>query len=120
MHLLAVVAFNALILYLIKAFLPGVQATDTWQFYFAGGVILGILNSFIKPVLKLLGFPFLIMTFGGFILVINAIILALFEKILALLHIANASFSFGGFANFIIAVVIFTLFNTIFGVFIKK
>ena len=120
MHILFVVAFNALILWIIKEFLPGVSASDTWQFYFAGGVVLGVLNGFVRPVLKVLGFPFLIITLGGFILVINAIILALFEKILALLHIANASFSFGTFGNFVIAVVIFTLFNTISGVFFKK
>lgn len=123
MHLLFVVAFNALILWIIKEFLPGVSASDTWQFYFAGGVVLGLLNGFVRPILKLFGFPFLIITFGGFILVINAIILALFEKILSLLHIAgtmNPPFEFGGIGNFAIAVVIFTLFNTISGVFFKK
>lgn len=51
---------------------------------------------------------------------INGIILALLEKIILALNIAGVAFSTGGFVNFAIAVVIFTVFNTIYGVFFKK
>ena len=40
-------------------------------------VILGLLTSFVKPVLKLLSFPFIIVTLGLFLLVINAALLLL-------------------------------------------
>ena len=39
------------------------------------GLLLGFLNAFVKPVLMLLSFPFLIVTLGLFTLVINALML---------------------------------------------
>jgi putative membrane protein len=40
-------------------------------------VILGLVTSFVKPVLKVLSFPFIILTLGLFLLVINAALLRL-------------------------------------------
>ncbi|MCY7394908.1 MAG: phage holin family protein [Nocardioides sp.] len=40
-------------------------------------VILGVVTSFVKPVLKFLSFPFIILTLGLFLLVINAAVLKL-------------------------------------------
>ncbi len=82
--------------------------------------MLGLLNAFVRPILKVLGFPFVVLTFGLFLLVINGIILALLEKIILALNISGIQFATGGFVNFAIAVVIFTVFNTIYGVFFKR
>ena len=41
------------------------------------GAILGLINAFIRPVLKVLSFPITILTLGLFTLVINAVCLAL-------------------------------------------
>ncbi len=38
-------------------------------------VVLGLLNTFVKPILKLLSFPITILTLGLFLLVINVIII---------------------------------------------
>lgn len=40
-------------------------------------LIFGLVNTFIKPILKLLSFPIVIVTFGLFVLIINAAMLAL-------------------------------------------
>jgi putative membrane protein len=40
-------------------------------------VVLGLLTSFVKPVLKVLSFPFILLTLGLFLLVINAGLLLL-------------------------------------------
>lgn len=126
MHILISVAFNALILWAIAYFLPfdtvtgtGVIASGGWQLYLAGGIILGILNGVVRPILKLLGFPFVIMTFGLFILVINGIILKLLEKIIYVLNINGVTYSIEGFVNFAIAVAIFSVFNIVYNAFIK-
>ncbi|MFZ4461213.1 MAG: phage holin family protein [Patescibacteria group bacterium] len=110
---------NGLILFAIQYFLPEVIATGGWKLYFVGGVILGLLNTFVKPILKIFGFPFVIITLGLFGLVINGVILALLEKIIAVLNIAGVAFSTGSFANFAISVVLFTLFNTLYSAFFK-
>ena len=120
MKLFFSIAANAGILFAITYFLPEVTATGGWKLYLVGGVVLGMLNAFIRPILKFFGFPFILLTFGLFILVINAAILALFEKIITVLNVSGVAFATGGFANFAIAVVIFTVFNTLYGVFFKK
>ncbi|MCK9272521.1 phage holin family protein [Candidatus Gracilibacteria bacterium] len=119
MKIIISILFNALILYAITFFLPGITADGGLKLFFVGGVVLGMLNFFVKPFLKLFGLPFIIFTFGLFILVINGIILFLLEKIILILNIEGVSFSINGL-NFVIAVAIFTIFNTIYNTFIKK
>jgi putative membrane protein len=113
------ILLNASILYAIAYLIPEVVALGGWQLYLIAGVILGVLNTFIKPILKVLGFPFIIITFGLFTLVINGVILLLLQKIITLLNIAGVSYQIDGWVNFAIAVVIFSIFNTIYGAFFK-
>lgn len=120
MKLFFSIAANALILFGVTYFVPNVVAEGGWRLFLVGGIVLGILNVFVRPILKLFGFPFMILTFGAFILVINGVILALLEKIILALNIEGIRFATGGFVNFAIAVVIFTVFNTIYGVFFKR
>src|SRR5688572_11301296 len=49
----------------------------TVQSLFISGLVLGIVNAFIKPVLLLLTLPITILTLGIFVLVINALMLLL-------------------------------------------
>jgi putative membrane protein len=60
-------------------------------------LLLGILNSFVRPILMLIALPLLIFTLGLFMLVINALMLGLLTLILPFFHIKDASgdFSFG-------------------------
>lgn len=48
---------------------------DNWLSLLIAALVLGILNSLVKPILKILSLPFIIMTFGLFLLVINALLL---------------------------------------------
>lgn len=120
MRLFVSILANALILYAIVALLPETLATGGLKLYAVGGVILGLLNGVVRPILKVLGFPFMVITLGLFSLVINGIILYLLEKIILALNVTGVSFSTVSFANFAIAVVIFTVFNTLYSVFLKK
>lgn len=54
----------------------------------AVAVILGLLTSFVKPVLKFLSIPFIIVTLGLFLLVINAALLLLAGRIAEQLDVA--------------------------------
>jgi len=126
MNILISVLANAAILFGIAYFLPynietdtGIVVTGSWQLYIAGGIILGLLNVIVRPILKLIGFPFMILTFGLFILVINGVILKLLEK--AIQAIGNFwVYEIHGIAIFAIAVAIFTVFNTIANTLTKK
>jgi uncharacterized membrane protein YvlD (DUF360 family) len=61
----------------------------------------------------------MILTFGLFNLVINGVILWLLQRIIQVLNIAEVTYNFGGWVNFAIAVVIFSIFNTLYGTFFK-
>jgi putative membrane protein len=60
-------------IYLAQRFVPNVIFTGTWQTLILIGVILGLLNYFIKPILKILTLPLRIITLGLFGLIINMI-----------------------------------------------
>ncbi|OGZ77466.1 MAG: hypothetical protein A3G45_03495 [Candidatus Staskawiczbacteria bacterium RIFCSPLOWO2_12_FULL_37_15] len=49
----------------------GVNITQQWQIFLTLGIILGLLNFFVKPVLKVLALPLEIITLGLFSIVIS-------------------------------------------------
>jgi putative membrane protein len=52
-------------------------------------LVLGLLNIFIKPIMVLLTLPFTIITFGLFLLVINALIIMLCTQIVGGFSVAS-------------------------------
>lgn len=50
-------------------------------------LVLGVLNAFVKPLLRLISLPFIILTFGFFLLVINALLLKLTAKLVPGFHV---------------------------------
>lgn len=53
-----------------------------WQDLLVATLVLGLLNSFLRPILMLLSLPLLIFTLGLFTLVINALLLLLVDWLL--------------------------------------
>ncbi|GAI26785.1 unnamed protein product [marine sediment metagenome] len=51
----------------------GIEFTTSWQILLLIGSALGLINFFIKPVLKMITLPLRILTFGLFSLVINMV-----------------------------------------------
>ena len=60
---------------------PGIKF-DRWQDLLVATLVLGLLNTFVRPVLMLLSLPLLIFTLGLFTLVINALLLMLVDALL--------------------------------------
>ena len=60
---------------------PGIKF-DRWQDLLVATLVLGLLNSFLRPLLMLLSLPLLIFTLGLFTLVINALLLLLVHALL--------------------------------------
>jgi len=61
--------------YVAAWFVPGFVINGNNKAYLTAGVILGILNLTIKPILKAFTFPLIIITLGLFTIVINSVIL---------------------------------------------
>lgn len=69
-------AINTLSLWVADDLFDGI-AFQTLQALFISGLVLGIVNTFVKPVLLILTLPLSIVTLGIFVLVINALMLLL-------------------------------------------
>ncbi len=69
------VLVSALAVYAADYFLAGFAVSDGIRGYLVAGLVLGALNTFIRPILKLLALPLIMLTFGFFTFVINAGIL---------------------------------------------
>jgi putative membrane protein len=70
------VLLNAFALYVADYLLDGIRLTGIGSTLIAG-LVLGIVNAVIRPVILLLTLPFTLLTLGLFIFVVNAICLAL-------------------------------------------
>ena len=60
---------------ILPSSLMSVQGTSAWLAFAVMAVVLGLVNIFIRPVLKFLSCGFIILTVGLFMLVINAFLL---------------------------------------------
>lgn len=50
---------------------------DSWVGFLVVALLLGVLNALVKPILTVLSLPAVLLTLGLFLLVVNAIVLAL-------------------------------------------
>ena len=81
-------ALVALGLWLATAWVNGVSI-DTPSTLILAGVLLGIVNSIVRPIAILLTLPMTIVTLGLFLLVINAGMVALVAWMLPGMHVAG-------------------------------
>ena len=77
MRLLARFLVIALAVWLVAAYVPGIVVTGGAGSYLVIAAIFAVLNVLVKPVLKTLSFPLLLLTLGLFLLVINAALFGL-------------------------------------------
>jgi putative membrane protein len=62
---------TALGLWLAAEFIPGVEVLSSGSLI-AAAVLLGLVNALVRPVLTFITFPLTVITFGLFLLVVNA------------------------------------------------
>ena len=74
MNLIIRILVTALLVVLLANILPGVSVANYTSAILVA-IVLGLLNIFIKPILVILTLPITIVTFGLFLLVINALII---------------------------------------------
>ena len=101
------VVVNTLALWLVSTIFPGLiyfQAGGAAD-YLIAGLVLGLVNAVLRPILLVLTLPINIVTLGLFTLVINAIVLQLVA--------AWTRLETGGFLEALIASVLLSLASTI-------
>ena len=112
---------NAIALYFVGEILKGdFIITGGWKGYFIAALIFGILNGIVKPILKLLSLPFVLVSAGLFIFVINMFLVWFAKYILDVLNFEGVSIFVGGFFYYLLAGFLIALFNMIIGWLLKK
>ena len=83
MRLLIWLVTNTLAVGVAAWLVPGIRFTERgglaeyWPTLLAVGVILGLVSSIVKPVVTVLSIPFIVLTLGLFLWIINALMLEL-------------------------------------------
>jgi putative membrane protein len=94
---------SSLALWISNGFLGGVDIHG-WQAYALGGLVLGVANAVIKPVLAILTLPLILFTLGFFYLLINIGMVAFAAWV-------TPNFSVSGFWTYVGVVVVVWLVN---------
>ncbi len=81
MKLLLYLLVNCVAVFIAGYLLPGVEIIGIGTIIIVA-IVLGVLNTFIKPILLLLTLPITILTFGLFALVINALLILLASAVI--------------------------------------
>lgn len=84
------IVVGAVALWAADALLAGFSVTGGLKGYLVAGVVLAALNTFIRPILKLLSLPLILVSFGLFTVVINALILWLVADLSGVVVIVGA------------------------------
>jgi len=98
---------NSAAIWVATYLIPGFSFSGGYPSWLMAGLVLATLNYLVKPILKLVTCPVIILTLGFFSVIINIFILFLAEKILPNLEISGIWSALGGviiisMVNFII------------------
>lgn len=92
--------------------IPGISYSTTGALLGAS-LLLGIINALVRPVLLLLSLPFIIVTMGLFIFVVNALLLMLVSSLVPPFHVEGFwSAFFGAILISLVSWILSSLFRT--------
>ena len=92
---------NSFALFFVMNLIPGIQI-DRFRDLLIGALVIGLLNTFVRPIIILLTLPVTVVTLGLFTLVINGLMFYLAAHMVAGFHVA-------GFGTAFVAALLFSL-----------
>jgi len=109
---------SALALVAAAWLVPGIRVGEkAWVAYAGMALILGLVNAVVKPLLKVLTCPLILLTLGLFLIVINALTLLVAAKIAQSVGLA---FHVDGFVPALLGSLIVSLVTWVLSVFAKE
>ena len=88
MKLIVYLLINSIAIIVAASILPGVTV-DSYTTVILLAIVLGVINTFIKPLVLLLTLPFNLITLGLFTFVVNALLLLLADVLIAGFTVSN-------------------------------
>lgn len=117
MRLLLRIVINAAALWAATQIVPGVRHDGPWTSLLLVALVFGVLNAVVRPILKLLTCPLIILTLGLFTFVINALMLWLTSTVSETM---NLGFHVAGFVPAFLGALIVTLVSVLLSVVIRE
>jgi putative membrane protein len=106
LKILSRIIINAIAIYIAVILVDGITLEINFLNLVYAGLLLGIINSFIKPIVSILALPLILITFGLFTIIINIGLLFLMTALIP-------SFEISGFWAGFLGLIIITLVNYI-------
>ncbi|MBE7628631.1 phage holin family protein [Tenacibaculum piscium] len=104
MNIFLKILLTALAVFLLAEFLPGVSVTDYYTAIIVG-LVISLLNMFVRPLLVFFTLPATIVTLGLFLFVINAIVILLADNLVT-------GFAVNGFFTALLFSVLLSIFRS--------
>ena len=108
---------NAAALWAATRIVDGISFTGNWRLLFAVALIFGVLNVLVRPLLKFLTFPLLILTLGLFTFVLNAFMLWLTGRVSDALDLG---FHVAGFGPAFVGALVVTVVSFVLSLFVGR
>lgn len=126
-RVLAHIVANAVALYFVGVIVRAVLKDSDfivnggWKGYLIAAILFGFLNGIIKPILKIISLPFVFITAGLFVFVINMFLVWFAKYALDVLQFEGVSIVvLGGIFTYLLAGFTIALLNMIIGWLLKK
>jgi len=116
MRFLIRLIITAVALWAAVAIVPGITFTGGWISLLVVALIFGLVNAFVRPLLKLLTCPLILLTLGLFIFVINALMLWLTSSLSRSLGLG---FHVDGFASAFWGALVVSIVSVLLSIFVR-
>jgi putative membrane protein len=94
-NILKSILLNTLAIFLVASALPGLKFGQDFQVLIIAAIVLALINTFIKPFLKILLLPINVITLGLFGWLVNVIVLYLTTLVVPGLEVVPFTLTFG-------------------------
>lgn len=96
MRLILRVLVNSGAIWIASQIIPGFMFTATPVSLLVAGAVFGLVNSLVKPIINLISFPFILITFGLFHIIINIVLFLIAASFVPNLAVKGAWAIIGG------------------------
>lgn len=105
------IVLNGTVLYFVTKLVTDIQYTGGIKFFIIGGIVLGLINTFIRPFIKVMSLP-LIMISGGIVLVVwNIAILWFLSYMIGVIEFRDVTLLFPNVQSYVIGAIVFGVIN---------
>ena len=89
------IAINAIVLYVAVVLVPGLEFHGEWWKFVLVAVAFSLVNTYLRPILRIVTLPISILTLGIFLLIINAFMILLVGAVSVQLKLGFTVADFG-------------------------